>query len=37
MAIDEAGETGTLEDLAWMYDRKAAELVHEEGSYDMFF
>ena len=34
---------GTLEDLSWMYDRKAVELVPraeeegEEGTYDMFF
>ena len=39
------GETGTLEDLTWMYDRKAVEFVvrteedieEEQGTYDMFF
>ena len=33
--------SGTLEDLSWMYDRKAVEFVNrtdeEEGTYDMFF
>ena len=33
------GETGTLEDLSWMYDRKAVEFEEpqEQGTYDMFF
>jgi len=32
------GESGSLDDLAWIYDRKAVELVgQEEGTYDMFF
>ena len=34
-------ESGKLDDLSWMYDRKAVELVprteEEEGTYDMFF
>ena len=34
------GESGALDDLTWMYDRKAVEFVprtEEEGTYDMFF